>query len=452
MSGEAALRLLLALGDTSDDSEDFHDSDADPEYIPTPCKKKSTVAVVNEPQPGPSQPAPIAVVNEPQHGSSQPAPTAVVNEPQPDPSQPAHTAVVNEPQPGPSQPAPTAVVNEPQPGPGQPAHTAVVNEPQLGPSQPAPTAVVNEPQPGPSQPAPTAVVNESLPGPSQPAPTAVVNEAQPGPSQPALTAVVNEPQPGSRKRKCNPSAWKKNKRKNKRCRGEQYMDTEGNIKPARHPKPVNCANKCRNKCLERISDTRREAICNECWSLANYERQKDYLLHRIKIKTIARERARGERIRNRQKAMEYYFHAEGQEKRVCKQFFLRTLDISEVPMNSALKERSENNSFVGEDKRGKRTPSNKTPEEDLHHVRRHIESFPITESHYTRKDTKRKYLDQKLSIAKMYALYLDHSKNQDPPLKPVGEMTYRRIFCKEYNLSFYPPKKINVLNAHIMPT
>ena len=118
-----------------------------------------------------------------------------------------------------------------------------------------------------------------------------------------------------------------------------------------------------------------------------------------------------------------------------------TLDISEVPMNSALKERSENNSFVGEDKRGKRTPSNKTPEEDLHHVRRHIESFPITESHYTRKDTKRKYLDQKLSIAKMYALYLDHSKNQDPPLKPVGEMTYRRIFCKEYNLSFYHTKK-----------
>ncbi|KAK3800734.1 hypothetical protein RRG08_003139 [Elysia crispata] len=169
------------LGDTSDDYEDFHDSNANPEYIPTPCKKKSTVAVVNEPQPGPSQPAPTAVVNEPQPGASQPAPTAVVNEPQP----------------GPSQPAPTAVVNEPQPGPNKPAHTAVVNEPQPGPGQPAPTAVVNEPQPGPNKPAHTAVVNEP----------------QPGPGQPAPTAVVNEPQPGSRKRKCNPSPWKKNKRK-----------------------------------------------------------------------------------------------------------------------------------------------------------------------------------------------------------------------------------------------
>ena len=112
--------------DTSDDSEDFHDSDGDPEYIPTPCKKKSTVAVVSEPQPGHSQPAHTAVVKEPQPGSSQPAHTAVVNEPQPGSSQPAHTALVKEPQPGPSQPAPTAVVNDPQPDPCQPAPTAVV--------------------------------------------------------------------------------------------------------------------------------------------------------------------------------------------------------------------------------------------------------------------------------------------------------------------------------------
>ena len=256
MSGEAALRLLLELGDTSDDSEDFHDSYADPEYIPTPCKKKSTVEMVNEYQPGPSQPAP----------------TAVVHEPQPGPSQPAPTAVVNEPQPGPSQPAPTAVVNEPQPGPSQPAPTAVVKEPQPGPSQPAPTAVVNEPQPGPSQPAPTAVVNEPQPGPSQPAPTAVVNEPQPGPSQPAPTAVVKEPPPGSRKRKCNPSGWKKESKKKQTLSRRAMYGYRGNIRPARHPKPVNCAKKCRNKWHERISVARREAICNEYWSLANYER------------------------------------------------------------------------------------------------------------------------------------------------------------------------------------
>ncbi|KAK3800733.1 hypothetical protein RRG08_003138 [Elysia crispata] len=46
----------------------------------------------------------------------------------------------------------------------------------------------------------------------------------------------------------------------------------------------------------------------------------------------------------------------------------RTLDTSDARVNSALKERSGNNSFVGDDKRGKHTPSNKTPEEDLHHL------------------------------------------------------------------------------------
>ena len=148
----------------------------------------------------------------------------------------------------------------------------MVNEYQPGPSQPAPTAVVNEPQPGPSQPAPTAVVKEPQPGPSQPAPTAVVNEPQPGPSQPAPTAVVKEPPPGSRKRKCNPSGWKKESKKKQTLSRRAMYGYRGNIRPARHPKPVNCAKKCRNKWHERISVARREAICNEYWSLANYER------------------------------------------------------------------------------------------------------------------------------------------------------------------------------------
>ena len=38
------------------------------------------------------------------------------------------------------------------------------------------------------------------------------------------------------------------------------MDTKGNIRPARHPKPINCSSKCRNKCHERIADARREAV------------------------------------------------------------------------------------------------------------------------------------------------------------------------------------------------
>lgn len=61
------------------------------------------------------------------------------------------------------------------------------------------------------------------------------------------------------------------------------------------------------------------------------------------------------------------------------------------------------------------------------------------ESHYTRKDTNRKYLSGDLNIRKMYTLYkeLCQEKNQEA----ANELTYRRIFSTEYNLSFFVPKK-----------
>lgn len=61
------------------------------------------------------------------------------------------------------------------------------------------------------------------------------------------------------------------------------------------------------------------------------------------------------------------------------------------------------------------------------------------ESHYTRKDTNRKYLSADLNIRKMYILYkeLCQEKNQEA----ANELTYRRIFATEYNFSFFVLKK-----------
>lgn len=61
------------------------------------------------------------------------------------------------------------------------------------------------------------------------------------------------------------------------------------------------------------------------------------------------------------------------------------------------------------------------------------------ESHYTRKCTKRQYLDSNLTIAKMHFLYQQECEKDDTV--PVSLITYRRIFCKNYNYSFYAPKK-----------
>ena len=82
----------------------------------------------------------------------------------------------------------------------------------------------------------------------------------------------------------------------------------------------------------------------------------------------------------------------------------------------------------------------KPSESDLKMVREHIDKFPRTPSHYTRSSSKREYLDPKLSIQKMYELYVDDSVQNRPDSKPVAAGVYRQVFCTEYNLAFFKPK------------
>ncbi|ESO90767.1 hypothetical protein LOTGIDRAFT_163649 [Lottia gigantea] len=188
----------------------------------------------------------------------------------------------------------------------------------------------------------------------------------------------------------------------------------------------------------------RVEICQEYWNLGDYKRQKDFILSRTKAYGIERERPRSaERKRKRKHTISYFFiKPDGLHVKVCKKFFLATLCVSSGPVYTALAEKGEASTFVGEDKRGHHTSSNKTSEERLDLVRKHIESFPKIESHYTRSDTHRQYLNQDMSISKMYHLYKLHCDQLVPPkTDPVEELTYRRLFCTEYNLSFFHPKK-----------
>ena len=156
---------------------------------------------------------------------------------------------------------------------------------------------------------------------------------------------------------------------------------------------------------------------------------------------VQRQRSRGERKRTKTQSVVYSFKKGSEVVRVCKRFFLKTIDISHGPLITALKGGGEAGPFVGEDQRGKHTPANKASDIAIHRVKTHIESFPQIESHYTRSDTRRCYLDQKLSINKMYSLYKVECNNEDPPVAPVGAISYRRVFCNEYNLSFFRPRK-----------
>jgi hypothetical protein len=84
-----------------------------------------------------------------------------------------------------------------------------------------------------------------------------------------------------------------------------------------------------------------------------------------------------------------------------------------------------------------RKASNKTKDADLEGVREHINAFPVIESHYCRSTTKRKYLEQGLSVNMMYRLYGERCHEKG--IGPVSLFVYRNVFNTEFNLGFYIP-------------
>ena len=195
----------------------------------------------------------------------------------------------------------------------------------------------------------------------------------------------------------------------------------------------NC-NKCRFNCGDNITEEERLSIFEEYWNLKSYERQRDYICAHV----LERESMGSPSKKKKQVTRTFRFNVNGSAIRVCKSFFTSTLGVSRKTVDTAMIKKKTPTSPLC-DKRGKHNSHVKTPEEDLNNVRRHIESFPAVESHYSRRDTNRKFLSTDLSIRKMYDLYKGECQTRQ--LKCVKENVYRNVFCSEYNISFHKPKK-----------
>lgn len=131
---------------------------------------------------------------------------------------------------------------------------------------------------------------------------------------------------------------------------------------------------------------------------------------------------------------QYFLENNDGRERVCKAFFLDTLNIGEKTVTYT-SNRSDTVRCV--DKRGKKSGSQRISEENRNVIRKHIESFPTVQSHYCRKTTSRKYLEKHLSIRKMYELYKEKCLLEEK--EPVKYWLYDHIFCTEYNIGFHHP-------------
>ena len=139
------------------------------------------------------------------------------------------------------------------------------------------------------------------------------------------------------------------------------------------------------------------------------------------------------KVKESQYGFEYFLTRSGMRLRVCKQFFLSTLDIGDKFVRYTISK-----GVNIEDQRGK-MPCNRHSDDDVLYVRSHIESFPTMDPHYVRKSSKRKYLESSLNITIMYELYKKKCELENRI--PLKRSTYRNIFCEQYNLSFHVPKK-----------
>lgn len=148
---------------------------------------------------------------------------------------------------------------------------------------------------------------------------------------------------------------------------------------------------------------------------------------------VKRKRTKTVESRGR-KTIEYTVRLHGATKKVCQNFLLITLSISQMTLRHTISNATNTNT-TKPDMRGKHTPKNKTPTVQIHTLKKFIESIPVVPSHYCRKKCKKLYLPSEIgSLANLERLYKNHCKENKTI--PVGRNTF-----KAYNFGFHVPKK-----------
>lgn len=238
--------------------------------------------------------------------------------------------------------------------------------------------------------------------------------------------------PTSRKRKINIEGRNQIIRKRKRQHGEKYTNSIGKEKEAKSIKPP-CSSKCYYKCSINFTETQRKKIFESFWSLDDAHKCSFYNKF-VERKPV--QRRRNAESQKKSYSFSYYFERDNLKVRVCKIFFLNTIDISDFRIYYRFKNLTDEDTGVPQEiKQGKHT-KHCLSEDIKNKIRNHITSFPAVDSHYCRATTSKKYLEEGLSVKKLYTLF----EEKHPDAK-VSLTTFTKIFNTEFNISFHKPKK-----------
>ncbi|XP_073953172.1 uncharacterized protein [Choristoneura fumiferana] len=251
----------------------------------------------------------------------------------------------------------------------------------------------------------------------------------------------------------NEKDWKDLKRKALKNAGKKHTTRKGaEIIEKVMRDPCNCM----KKCAEKITHEEKESIFKKFWTIADHERQWEFIAKCITESKPKRIKASGP---NRSRTNVYRLPIDPKDPMVvCRLMFLNTLSISEKMIRTVLNKQSnrsdegndENqNPFKITDMRGRHNNRpHKLPDSVHNSVKDHINSLTPIESHYCRKSTSKKYLDGHLSYTRLHQEYLIWYDTEKYGNQKATFRQYSDIVNTNFNIGFHSPKKDQCDKCH----
>lgn len=255
-------------------------------------------------------------------------------------------------------------------------------------------------------------------------------------------SILTSPLKKGIKRKREEGTWKRNLLKAFRNSGKAYnMHTKSKkIREERMVKPA-CGEKCKLQCSTKFSEDERKELFFSYWNLGEIDKQRQFIANSMQAVNPRYRYIRVGGTRSQRKNNNaFYFNQNNQRIRVCKLFFKSTLDINDRPIRTVLEKQNKlANVLLEPDGRGKHGKQKSLDPIIREGVRQHIDSIPKIESHYLRANTTRLFIDGSKSIADIHKDYVAICNEKKVPF--ANYTSFYRIFTKEYNISFFAPKK-----------
>lgn len=229
--------------------------------------------------------------------------------------------------------------------------------------------------------------------------------------------IVNAYKPSEGSRPKDPDNWIRNKQRNARAKGEEYITKTGKKIPAKRMQSP-CKESCRFKCRKKISEEDRQKNFGKYWKLASFIRQRQFIFEHHKTVPVQRRRFRSvEGGKPRQYSSQYFLdkHKNNgtiEQVQVCESMFLKTFNICRnivVYLH-------------------KKVQTGKV--QDLRGINRRKLSLGHEEAIEQIKANPFYHIEQPMPITKMYEIY--QQECQARGIIPVKNHTYRKLFA-EYN-------------------